>query len=310
MSSLMASKKSIDGIFLLDKPRGMSSNAALQNVKRLFCARKAGHTGSLDPLATGMLPICFGEATKFSQYLLDSDKTYLVQAELGVKTTTGDAEGQVIERHENVDVSDKHLSEIVGQFLGPVTQLPSMYSAIKYRGKPLYRWAREGVEVERKTRQVQIYQNELLDFDGHFFSLKVKCSKGTYIRTLVEDIGDKLGVGAHVTQLRRISTGPYKEDQMMSLDQLSALVEGQDVDLEPYLLSLDTAVMSWPAVNLNASCTFYIRNGQAVRMNDLPEKGLLRLFGPEQQFLGIGEVLDDGRIAPRRLIRQQHGHKN
>src|SRR5579862_9142002 len=216
-------KRQIHGILLLDKPLGMTSNAALQKVKRLFNAKKAGHTGSLDPLATGMLPICFGEATKFSQFLLESDKCYQVEAKLGVKTRTGDAEGEVIAVKPVMDLTCERLEAVLSQFVGQIQQIPPMYSALKIQGKPLYELARQGIEIPREARSVQIYRLQLIDFQAETLKFEVQCSKGTYVRTLVEDIGELLGCGAHVSALRRTVVLPYNEIKMYTLDALEEI---------------------------------------------------------------------------------------
>jgi tRNA pseudouridine55 synthase len=218
--------RDISGILVLNKPKGISSNGALQTTKRLFFAAKAGHTGSLDPLATGVLPICFGEATKFSQFLLDSDKRYVATIRLGVRTTTGDAEGEIIERKTAAYVDKQSLLSTLDLFVGEISQIPSMYSALKYQGKPLYKLAREGKEVERKVRQIKIYNLELLDFRaGEYaeFDIDIRCSKGTYVRSLAEDIGEQLGCGAHVTALHRSASGPFLDEDAISIEALEQM---------------------------------------------------------------------------------------
>ena len=298
--SKKTNRQNIHGILLLDKPTGITSNAALQTVKHLFCAKKAGHTGSLDPLASGMLPLCFGEATKFSQYLLDADKVYRVTAKLGCKTTTGDAEGEIIQQQPIPDLSREKLLLVLEKFKGSVQQIPSMYSALKYQGRPLYELARQGITIERKTRTVQIYAMTLLEQTADSFSLEVHCSKGTYIRTLVEDIGDALQCGAYVTALRRSSVAGNLEAQMVSLAILQNL---QDPTLlKNYLLPLESALMQWPALAISEASTFYLKRGQAVMVPQAPSTGLIRLTSESGNFLGIGEIIPDGRVAPRRLI--------
>ena len=298
-------KFDIDGIVLLDKPRQMSSNAALQKVKRLFNARKAGHTGSLDPLATGMLPICFGEATKFSQFLLDADKCYQVTGQLGIKTTTADAEGEIISRVDDFNVTRKELERVLSDFKGTITQVPYMFSAIKHNGIPLYKYARKGVEVSRKSRQVTIHSIELLSFDGINVELCVTCSKGTYIRNLIEDIGDALKTGAYVTQLRRQYTKPYDDHDMFTLDELTEYSQSNPSQLQQALLPLETAISNCPKVQLNTSLEFFIKNGQAIQVSQSPSNGWVRLLNEQSQFIGVGQVLDDGRVAPRRLIKMK-----
>ncbi len=292
----------IDGILLLDKPLGLTSNSALQRVKRLFYAKKAGHTGSLDPLATGMLPICFGEATKFSQVLLESDKCYEMSAKLGVKTLTGDAEGDIIST-KPVNVTRADIEKIVMAFRGEITQIPPMYSAVKINGQPLYELARQGIEIERASRNVQIYDLRLIDFQGDSASFSVRCSKGTYIRTLIEDMGEALGCGAHVSALHRSFVSPFDTARSVSLDALEDLDRtGNRAELMSHLLPTEAAVSGFPAVHLSQSATFYLRTGQPVSTPQLPLEGFVRLFSDEGRFLGVGEVLEDRRVAPRRLV--------
>jgi tRNA pseudouridine55 synthase len=304
MSRKHSSKRDVNGILLLDKPLNMSSNAALQVVKTLFNARKAGHTGSLDPLATGMLPLCFGEATKFSQFLLDADKCYQVIGRLGEKTTTADSEGEVIQRVDEVAIEQQQLEQALSLFKGEIEQVPSMYSAIKHKGTPLYKLARQGIEVERKPRRISIHELELLNFDGRDFELKVVCSKGTYIRNLIEDIGDHLQVGAHVIKLHRLYTFPYQGVQMCSLEQLKELADAGPKQLDELILPVETAVSLWPVVNLDPAMTFHIRNGQAIRWHQPEGSEWVRLCDTDNNFIGVGEVTDDGRIAPKRLLKK------
>ena len=295
--------KKIDGILLLDKPLHMTSNGVLQRVKRLFNAKKAGHTGSLDPLATGMLPLCFGEATKVSQFLLDSDKHYYVEATLGVRTTTGDAEGEVIETKSVDGIEVNHVIAVLAQFVGAIQQIPPMFSALKHQGKPLYELARQGIEIERKSREIFIYSSQLEAMQGHKFTFNVHCSKGTYIRTLVEDIGAMLGCGAFVSGLRRTIVSPYQKNKMYSLSELEVMHEQYGADaLIECLLPIDTSVQHLPVVNLSSAATFYMRTGQAVMVPHVPTSGWVRIFADDAQFMGIGEILEDGRVAPRRLI--------
>jgi len=297
--------RKVNGIFLLNKPTGISSNQALQKVKKLFNAAKAGHTGSLDPLASGMLPICLGEATKFSQFLLNSDKRYQVQGLLGVKTETSDAEGDVIATSE-VNVNRSEFLSIMENYRGDIEQLPSMYSAIKVDGQPLYKLAREGKTVERPTRIVTIYELELTGFDSPYVEMDVFCSKGTYIRNLVEDIGDELECGAHVTRLHRSQVGPYRADSMVTLEQAEDLVQQSGLEaLDKLLLPVYSSVSHWPEVLLNTSLAFYIQQGQPIQVTDAPDKGGVRLMAENGEFLGIGEINEDGMVAPKRLISQQ-----
>lgn len=294
--------KKINGILLLDKPKNITSNGVLQRIKHLFGAKKAGHTGSLDPLATGMLPICFGEATKFSQYLLEADKSYRVTAKLGVRTTTCDAEGEVIAT-QPVQVTREQLEKIIPQFTGSIEQIPPMYSAIKFQGKPLYRLARKGIEVERQARTVCISALTIQAFEGDLMTLEVSCTKGTYIRTLVDDIGLQLGCGAHVVELRRLSVSHYPMLAMHTLATLEMIANQEDsAALLSYLLPLETAVQALPSIQLSSSATFYLKMGQSVMVSSPHLSGFIRLLSEEGQLIGIGEMLGDGRVVPKRLI--------
>lgn len=294
--------RDIHGVFLLDKPQGMSSNDILQKVKRIFQANKAGHTGALDPLATGMLPICLGEATKFSQYLLDSDKRYIVTAKLGERTDTSDAEGQLVEtRLVNVEMT-QILTAVKG-FLGDILQVPTMFSALKYQGKPLYEYARAGITIEREARPITIYDIKLISYDCPDLTLEVHCSKGTYIRTLVDDLGEVLGCGAHVTMLRRIAVANYPTDAMLTWEHLQQLAEQQDLSLlDQYLLPLDSAVASLPVLTLNTEQAQAVGFGQRVKFaNEQQLYGQVRLFSAEN-FLGVAEVTPDNVIRPSRMV--------
>jgi tRNA pseudouridine55 synthase len=301
MHLLAPKKRLISGILLLDKPKGISSNQALQIAKQLFAANKVGHTGSLDPLATGLLPLCFGEATKFSQFLLNADKTYWVSARLGLKTNTGDAEGEIIQsRPINTDALEK-LEAILASFCGTISQIPPMFSALKHKGKPLYKLARQGIVIERSPRTVQIHRLRLLDrVNENTVNLEIKCSKGTYIRTLIEDIGEALGCGAYVQELRRLGVANYLAEQMVGLDQLQELSQPER---DQRLLSLDSLLQEWPILKISQAATYYLYRGQAILLPNLPKQGLIRLALQESgRFIGIGEILDDGRLAPRRLV--------
>ncbi len=294
-------KRSINGILLLDKPKGMTSNQALQTAKQLFSASKAGHTGSLDPLATGLLPLCFGEATKFSQFLLNADKIYCVSARLGVKTNTGDAEGEVIETRPVTNYSTDQLESVLSAFRGPISQIPPMFSALKHKGRPLYKLARQGLVVERNPRTVTIHSLRLLDSrDVNVVNLEIRCSKGTYIRTLIEDIGEALGCGAYVHNLRRLGVANYLAEQMVSLEELQSL---SLAECDQKLLSLDSLLNEWPVLKISQAAAYYLFRGQAVLLPNLPKQGFVRLLLQESgQFIGVGEILDDGRITPRRLV--------
>lgn len=295
-------KKNINGILLLDKALNISSNGALQRVKYLFGAKKAGHTGSLDPLATGMLPICFGEATKFSQYLLESDKQYRVVVKLGVKTTTGDTEGEIIATKPVENVTLARLTTILQQFTGLIQQIPPMFSAIKMNGTPLYELARQGLEVERPPRTVHIFSVQADELQGDTFNLDVHCSKGTYVRTLVEDIGEVLGCGAHVAELHRVSVTPYQNMTMYTFAALEELLKARGpAALTQLLMPVESSVQALPIVKVSSSSAFYIRTGQPIMVPHLPTEGLVRIYS-DNGFLGVGEILDDGRVAPRRLV--------
>jgi len=288
---------------LLDKPSGITSNDALQQVKRLYFARKAGHTGSLDPLASGVLPICMGEATKVSAFLLDADKRYQVRCQLGIRTATADAEGEILDTRPVESYSDQQLETVLDGFRGDIEQIPPMYSALKHEGQRLYKLARQGVEVEREARPVSIYQLSVSGRGRDWIDLDVHCSKGTYVRTLAEDIGEKLGCGAHVSALRRNSVGPYGEQQLVTLEQLQALKQNDMPAMDKLLLSIETALTQWPDVELSANAAFYLQQGQPVLVPHAPTSGWVRLYESNRHFLGMGEILDDGRVAPRRLMK-------
>ena len=297
-----SNQRRVNGILLLDKPSGLTSNAALQAVKKLYRARKAGHTGSLDPLATGLLPICFSEATKVSGFLLDADKDYRVTCKFGERTTTGDAEGEVLEQRPVEDLSEDRLREVMQGFLGDIEQIPPMYSALKHKGERLYKLARAGVEVEREPRQVTIHALELLTLTPPLAEIRVHCSKGTYVRTLVEDIGAALGCGAHVSGLRRLGVGPFDDSHMIDMEGLQAVAAESEHALDQLLLPLESGLAQWPDVRLSSDAAFYLRQGQPVLVPKAPTAGLVRLYEGESRFLGVGEILDDGRVAPRRLM--------
>ena len=294
--------RNVNGILVLDKPASESSNRSLQRVKRLFNASKAGHTGSLDPLATGILPLCFGEATKISQFLLDADKRYSTTIKLGIKTASGDSQSEVLKTSE-VNLDKKQVEDSLEMFRGEIRQIPSMYSALKHKGVPLYKLARKGEEVERKERVVTVYSLNLLDFRGDEIDLEVHCSKGTYIRMIADDLGDQLGVGGHVTVLRRLQSGPFTLAQSVTMEQLEAAAQGTDPGiLDQYLIEADFAVEHLEKVDLPTITADFVRQGQAVIARGLPTSGTVRLYD-NGQFIGIGKILDDGRVAPVRLIK-------
>ncbi|MGV3345602.1 tRNA pseudouridine(55) synthase TruB [Enterobacteriaceae bacterium LUAb1] len=301
--------RDIHGVLLLDKPQGLSSNDALQKVKRLFQANKAGHTGALDPLATGMLPICLGEATKFSQYLLDSDKRYRVIARLGQRTDTSDADGRIISERP-ITFSSVNLEHALESFRGETQQIPSMYSALKYQGRKLYEYAREGIEIVREARPVTVYELLFLRHEEHELELEIHCSKGTYIRTIIDDLGEKLGCGAHVTMLRRLQVATYPTERMITLEKLYALVAEAEAErlpvgekLDALLMPMDSPAANYPEVNLLPTVAGYFKLGQPVRVANIPAEGLVRVTeGEMNKFIGMAEITDDGRVAPRRLV--------
>lgn len=298
--------RELNGILLLDKPHGVSSNAALQKVKRLYKARKAGHTGSLDPIATGLLPICFGEATKISAYLLDANKSYWVRIRLGITTTTADAEGEVVETRPVTTPSPALLESVLIPLRGTIEQIPPMYSALHHQGRRLYELAREGVVVERKPRTITIHRLEAILINGDEIELEVDCSKGTYVRSLVEDIGSALGCGAHVTALRRTGAGPFRAEGMVTMEAL--LEQADDLErLDARLLPIDAALATWPRVLLSSDAAYYLKQGQAVVVPKAPTSGLVALYEQDGGFLGVGQIQDDGRIAPRRLFMRPMG---
>ncbi len=294
--------RDLQGILLLDKPLGISSNAALQQVKKIFRARKAGHTGSLDPLASGLLPICFGAATKLSAFLLDADKRYRVKVRLGITTSTADAEGEILERRPSEGVAEQDIRTVLKGFCGEIQQLPPMYSALKHKGERLYKLARQGVEVAREPRTVTIHEISLLSADLPEFELDVRCSKGTYIRTLAEDIGERLGCGAHVCALRRTEVGPFGAAGMVDMAAVeSAAGQGTEA-LDRLLLPAESAIADWPEVRLTADAAFYLRQGQAVLVPQAPTEGWVRLYADKTRFIGVGQIQDDGKVAPKRLM--------
>jgi len=287
---------------VLDKANGLSSNAALQEVKRLYEANKAGHAGSLDPLATGVLPVCLGEATKVSQFLLDSDKRYRTRIKLGIRTDTGDSEGSIIERNEGISVSRKAIERALTKFKGEVEQVPPMHSAIKMNGVPLYKLARKGITVEREPRLVTLYQICLVEFVNSELELEISCSKGTYIRTIADDLGQELGCGAHVIELRRTQAGVFTEKDSISAEELALEKENKGLDkIDQFLIPMDRAIQDLPEVNLPSITASHVKNGQAVLVRHLPKNGLVRMY-EDEQFIGIGSIDDDGKVAPRRLI--------
>ena len=308
----------LNAVFILDKPYGLSSNAALQRTRRLFNAQKAGHTGSLDPMATGVLPICFGESTKFTQWGLDADKEYLARVRLGVTTRTGDSEGEILGNADASHISAGDVGKVLDQFSGPIMQIPSMFSALKYKGTPLYELARKGIEVEREPRKVSIYHLEMHDFrqaEYTEFNLEVQCSKGTYVRTLAEDIGLALGVGAHLVALRRTGAGPFKLNQAKTLDNLEQICgDGAPELLDSFLLSVDATIEHLPKVKIDSRSAEFFYMGQAVMIPEIykiptcegsrfvEETDIVRVVSDSGDFLGVGEVTDDSQVQPKRIV--------
>ena len=297
--------RDISGIVVLNKAAGLSSNSALQEVKKLYEANKAGHAGSLDPLATGVLPVCLGEATKVSQFLLDSDKRYRTRIKLGIRTDSGDSEGTVIEQHEKVSVSRKVVEHALTKFKGEVEQLPPMHSALKIKGVPLYKFARKGITIERKTRLISVYKIELVNFGNGELELDIACSKGTYIRTIADDLGQELGCGAHIIKLHRTQAGVFEEADCISSKELAMEKASMGLDkIDQHLIPMDQAILDLPEVKLPSSTASYVKNGQSVLVRHVPEEGLVRMYD-EEQFIGIGSIDDEGKVAPRRLIVNQ-----
>ncbi|MBT0725881.1 tRNA pseudouridine(55) synthase TruB [Rosenbergiella australiborealis] len=301
--------RDIHGVLLLDKPQGMSSNDVLQKVKRLYNANKAGHTGALDPLATGMLPICLGEATKFSQYLLDADKRYRVIARLGQRTDTSDADGNIVEERP-IQFSQAQLDQALAHFRGDTEQVPTMFSALKYQGRPLYEYARQGITVPREARPITVYELLFIRWEGEELELEIHCSKGTYIRTIIDDLGERLGCGAHVSMLRRLQVDRYPAEKMVTLAQLQQWVAEAEsagtsaaTQLDPLLLPMDTPAAAYPMVHLPQVSSHWFKLGQAVQVAGAPIEGLVRVFETEsEKFLGMAQIDDQGRVAPKRLV--------
>ncbi|SHK23124.1 tRNA pseudouridine synthase B [Marinobacter antarcticus] len=296
--------RDVNGILVIDKPLGITSNGILQEVKRLYGAAKAGHTGALDPLATGVLPLCFGEATKFSQMMLDSDKAYIATARLGERTETGDSEGSVVAtKPVPAGLSPEVLEPVLEQFRGNIQQVPSMYSALKHNGRPLYEYAREGIEVERPARPVTIYELRLLDVRENEMDIAVKCTKGTYIRSLVEDIGEVLGCGAHVIALRRTLAAGFTLADVHAVPDLEAIRERGE-SLDGLLVAPDAALSMFPEHRLSGQPLVSILNGQPVRIPGRAFDGFVRIYGNEG-FVGLAEALPEGeetKLVPRRLV--------
>ena len=301
----MSLVRHLNGLLLLDKASGLSSNAALQRVKRLLQAKKAGHTGSLDPLATGMLPIFLGEATKFSQFLLQADKTYVVEARLGVTTATADSEGDVIATASVPSITETMIEAVLNEFRGDIKQVPPMFSALKYQGQPLYKLARQGQEVERSARAVTISQLKLLRYGDDYLQLRVACSKGTYIRSLVADIGERLTCGAHVVALRRLQVAEFQAEQMVNFERLEqAKEEGGCAAMDAYLVPMQHALRNLPSLTISDTDWIKLKQGQLVMSGSARDQGFFCLLHLLGGFLGVGEILADGRLAPKRVLSQ------
>lgn len=291
----------VDGILLLDKPLGRTSNSALQKVRYLFNAKKAGHTGSLDPLATGVLPICFGQASKVTALLLDSNKRYLCTLELGSTTTSGDKEGDILETREIKPFNETDIKAILPKFRGEIKQIPPMYSALKHNGQPLYKLARQGIEIKRKEREVTIHELKLVEYTNNTITLDVMCSKGTYIRTLGQDIGEVLGCGAHLSMLKRTEVEPFDCSRLYTIEEIEALATANDLDKT--LLTIDSVLQDHPALMLADEETARIKNGLKVSRRDIPNSQLIRLYDSENTFIGIGRYSSDHQLAAKRLMK-------
>ncbi|WP_225639163.1 tRNA pseudouridine(55) synthase TruB [Candidatus Profftia sp. (ex Adelges kitamiensis)] len=311
MSRILRNSRNINGVLLLDKDLNISSNKVLQEVKSIYNAKKAGHTGTLDPLAEGMLPICFGESTKFAQFLLNAKKRYIVIARLGQKTSTADSTGKLI-KECSVNFSQIQLDEALSQFRGNICQIPSMYSAIKNHGKPLYKYARQGLEVPRKARNITIYHLRCIRYQDNELELEIDCSKGTYIRTVIDDLGTLLGCGAHVIYLRRIQVSQYSSDLMVTLKSLQQIVTlaqeiniEQSIMLDSLLLPIDAAASHLPEVNITDIFATHIIQGKGVQIQAicLPTEGMVRInAGNKRKFIGVGNLDNQGYLTPYRLV--------
>ena len=295
-------KNNVHGILLLDKPKGITSNKALQKIKYIYNAKKAGHCGTLDPLATGLLPICFGKATKTVPYLIDSSKTYNVIAKLGEKTTTGDAEGEIIRVTDGgIKITSDKLKTVLSSFLGVIQQIPPMHSALKVNGKPLYKLAHKGISIDRKPRNITIHQLYLNSFSGSLINLTITCSKGTYIRTLIEDIALKLQTHAHVKELRRISIDAFRDNEMIPFEKI---LECKKDKLTSYLKPIDYGLMHLPSISINHDDFIRFSNGQTIthktNLNEKPE--IIRIYDSSKAFVGLGSQQEDDRIQPLKVF--------
>ncbi|CAL4323176.1 tRNA pseudouridine(55) synthase TruB [Buchnera aphidicola] len=294
----------MNGVLLVDKPSGLSSNNVLQKIKKLFDIKKAGHTGSLDPLATGMLPICFGEATKFAQYSIDSDKYYRVIAKLGESTTTFDSDGRIT-KIRSISFTDNEFKKALNHFKGKIKQLPPLYSAIKYKGIPLYKYARKGIYIPRIKRTVVIYQLKCINRRKNFFELEIKCSKGTYIRTIIDDLGELLGCGAHVTLLRRLQVGCYPISKMIALNTLYSLTKNNNLigkkNIFDFLMPVDSPIASFPKISISGEVAFFFKKGQEIQYFHNYKNQLVRVM-EENKFIGLGKSYNQSCVKPIRLL--------
>ena len=302
MSNFNQQPRDIQGVVLLDKTSGRTSNYVLQKVKRLFGAKKAGHTGSLDPLASGLLPICLGQATKVANFLLDADKRYFVRAKFGQISSTGDSEGKITNFGSIQGMDECSIKSILPQFIGEINQVPPMYSALKRNGTPLYKLARQGIEIERSSRPVTVYEINFLSLDDAIVSLEVFCSKGTYIRTLVEDIGKSLGCGGHVVELRRIGFAHFDLSKSKTYEQLSKLKEQDFESLDSVILGADEMLPNFESVYLDSEQTSDIRMGKKIKYLGFSTSQKLKLYDQNEQFIGIGESNLMSEILPKRLF--------
>lgn len=301
MSKRQSKGRTLNGLLLLDKSSGESSNRALQKVKRIYNAAKAGHTGTLDPLATGLLVICFGRATKISEFLLSADKRYEVTFKLGVKTTSGDTDGQIIAYQDASSITEEQIKSAASTLTGQIEQVPPMVSALKHQGKRLYNLARQGVEVEREPRKVIIYLFEFINKQQGVVNMHVHCSKGTYIRTLVEDLGKILACGAHVTKLRRTALGPFIDFEMHTLHELEQLAEKEDVALDKLVLSTDVALQEFPAIAIDSTTMSDIQHGRTVQLPNFPKNGRARIYDENMKFYGVASVSETGKLTVKCL---------
>ena len=297
--------RQLTGIFLLDKEKGLSSNKALQQIKHLFEANKAGHTGSLDPLATGVLPICFGQATKFSRFLLDAEKSYETTIRLGITTESGDAEARVVKKRPTGFLNMDRVESVLKMYRGKTQQIPPMFSALKVDGERLYKLARKGITIDRKPRDIEIYELNLLALDGNEAKLFIRCSKGTYVRTLVEDIGESIGCGAHVRELRRLQVASFSIRDCFTLDSIQGLRKKYEL-LDARLLPVDSALAGWPRIFVPEESRISLRHGKTIFVESLAPLGLVTIYSKNSnrpgEFLGIGEFLDNGRLLPKKML--------